>query len=191
MNVVTGHFEAQSAALPPLPRIRAPMREPEANDPAAAKQRIFDAIVGKGSEHTPIIRWDGTEDVIVARIATPPGLDDVMITQSLVDHIIDGKGQHREEFAHYILPSLTNPAEVLLTEVKLNEKRICRQLFLTAFSDLVDTVAVVQEDANGWLTWTFYAADNIDTIRSDDRHTVFYRRSNQKKFAAGIGPEPA
>ena len=49
------------------------------------------------------------------RIKTPEGLDDVVIAKRYLPHVVEKRSDAREQFAHYILPTLTDPLEVWLT----------------------------------------------------------------------------
>ena len=151
-----------------LPAIPAPPRALRALDPEAAKAQIREIVGQGGGGPVSIMRGDGRRDTILNLIKTPDGLDDVYVTESFIDHIIDKKDDHREQFAHYILPSLQDPAEVWLTAVEVGGKPMYRRYFLTAFEG-INTVAVVEEMALGnkdaWLLWTFFPRKDINRAR--------------------------
>ena len=162
-----------------LPAILAPPRAPLAPDPEAAKAQIREIMAQGGGGPVPVMRGDGRRDTILNLIKTPDGLDDVYITESFIDHIIDKKDDHREQFVHYILPSLQDPAEVWLTAIEVGGKPMYRRYFLTAFED-INTVAVVEEMAldnkDAWLLWTFFHSKDIGRIRMGTR---FYDRDEE------------
>lgn len=151
-----------------LPLISAPPHAPLALDLEVAKAQVREVIVQGGGEPVSVMRGDGKPDTILNLVKTPDGLEDVHITQSFIDHIIDNKDDHREQFVHYILPSLQDPAEVWLTAVDVRGKTAYRRHFVTAFKDK-DTVAVTQEVTVGsqeaWLLWTFYPRRDINSAR--------------------------
>ncbi len=81
-----------------------------------------------------------------------------------IAHVAEGK--NREEFANFILPTLTEPAEVWVRASKVRDRIHYDRVFIAAFDDGHKTVAVVREDPkHGRLTWTFYPADVIDRQR--------------------------
>ena len=145
-----------------MPAIPAPPRLPAAPDAAAAKRRIAERLSQPGFEPIGITRADGKQDVVFSRVETPAGLEDVYVTESFVDHIVDHKKDHRERFADWILPSLRDPAEVWLTEVTDGRgRKVYRRRFITAFEGTVKdkpTIAVAQEGKDGSLAWTFMRA---------------------------------
>ena len=162
-----------------LPPILVPPRAPLAPNPEAAKMQIREVVAQGGGGPVSVMRGDGRRDTILNLIKTPDGLDDVYITESFIDHIIDKKDDHREEFVHYILPSLQNPAEVWLTAVEVRGQTAYRRHFVTAFEDK-DIVAVVEEMAldneGAWLLWTFYPRRNINSARVG---TPLYRKGEE------------
>ena len=96
------------------------------------------------------------------KVKTPDGLDDVIIRKDKLPHIVEeGKG-NRERYANHILPTLTDPLEVWLTEGERytatgEKKRVFRRRFIALFGDNKDKqgLAVVEEDKDGSLLWTF------------------------------------
>ena len=145
---------------------------PRAPNPDVAKSQIRSVMEQGGGKPVPVKRGDGKKDTVLNLIKTPDGLDDVYISESFIDHIIADKHDHREQFVHYILPSLQDPAEVWLAAVKFNfkgrEKMEYRRYFLTAFSD-INTVTVVEKialnDKDAWLLWTFFTRERINSMR--------------------------
>ena len=167
--------------LPPIP---APPCAPRATNPKAAKAQIWE-VMGQGSGGSiSTMRGDGKPDTILNLIKTPDGLDDVHITESFIDHIIDSKVDHREQFIHYILPSLQDPAEVWLTAVKIRGETAYRRVFVAAF-EKVNTVAVAQEmvldNRNAWLLWTFYPTSRTSEVNRVRKGILLYRRGGNNE----------
>ena len=162
-----------------VPAIPAPPRLAPADTPAAAKRQITERLSQPGFKQIGITRADGKKDVIFNRVTTPEGLQDVQITESFVDHLVDGhERHHRERFADRILPSLRDPAEVWLTAVEDEQGRtVYRRRFITAFDGgrKDNTVAVTQEDKDGSLSWTFVPADNR-YLNNNRTGFLLYRR---------------
>ena len=161
-----------------VPAIPAPPRLPAAPDAAAAKRQIAERLRQPGFRPIGFTRADGRKDVAFSRVETPEGLEDVLITQSFIDHLVDDhQGHHRERFADRILPSLRDPAEVWLTAVTDPRGRtVYRRRFLTVFDAgrrREHSVAVTQEDKDGSLSWTFFPARSVDKFR---KGFLLYRR---------------
>ena len=182
--VVEGQRTWQGWGLPArVPAIPAPPRLPAAPDAAAAKRRIAERLSQPGFEPIGITRADSKRDVVFSRVETPAGLEDVYVTESFVDHIVDHKKDHRERFADWILPSLRDPAEVWLTEVTDGRgRKVYRRRFITAFEGTAKdkpTIAVTQEGKDGSLAWTFHRRDarSMDSQRSG---FLLYRRPREE-----------
>ncbi len=92
-------------------------------------------------------------------IESPRGLPNVSLTERFVEHVIHTKrGEHREQFADFIIPTLENPGEVWeQTETFSTGRRVVWDVFLGAFTE-AKIVLVARKDARyGDLAWTFYA----------------------------------
>ena len=161
-----------------VPAIPAPPRLAPADTPEAAKRQIAERLSEPGFKRIGFTRADGKKDVAFNRVETPEGLEDVLITESFVDHLVDDHPSgRRERFADHVLPSLRDPAEVWLTAVTDPQGRTAyRRRFLTVFDDRErkeNTVAITQEDKDGSLSWTFYPARSVNGLR---KGFLLYRR---------------
>ena len=177
--VVTGQKSWRDFALPEkLPTLPAPARLPPAATTAEA-MRQMNRLLGNtpGFEPIAVARADGKRDVILNRVRTPEGLEDVHITESFVRHIIeDHPGEHRERFARYILPTLRDPAEVWLTAVERGGRTLYRRRFIAAFKGDDSAIAVAQEGKDGSLAWTFYPVDRTSYLNDRRRGFLLYRK---------------
>ena len=162
-----------------VPAIPAPPRLATADTPEAAKRQIAERLSQPGFKPIGFTRADGKKDIAFNRVETPDGLEDVLITESFVDHVVDGhEGHHRERFADHVLPSLRDPAEVWLTAVTGPRGRtVYRRQFIAAFDGgpKDNAVAVTQEDKDGSLSWTFVPA-NRRYLNNRRRGFLLYRR---------------
>ena len=162
-----------------VPAIPAPPRLAPADTPEAAKRQIAERLSEPGFKRIGFTRADGKKDVAFNRVETPDGLEDVLIVESFVDHVVEGhEGHHRERFADHILPSLRDPAEVWLTAVTDPQGRTAyRRRFITVFDGRrrreESTVAITQEDKDGSLSWTFFPARSVNGLR---KGFLLYRR---------------
>lgn len=162
-----------------VPAIPAPPRLAPADTPAAAKRQIAERLSQPGFQRIDITRADGKKDVVFNRVETPDGLEDVQITESFVDHLVDHHpGEHREQFAEWILPSLRDPAEAWLTALDMEGRTVYRRQFITVFDERgrgKPTIAITQEDKDGSLSWTFYRQPHAD-LNKRRRGFLLYRR---------------
>lgn len=144
-----------SAALPKLP---------PADGPEAAHRQIV-ATLSSGDRAPSFVRDDGHLDWDFGLVLTPAGLDDVHVTKSFVDHLVNRRSTDRqykrEEFAEFILPTLRNPAEVWL-QVRQGEYN---RIFLAAYESGYYGIVVVRKDKYGWVAWTFYPRKAINNKR--------------------------
>ena len=108
--LVAGQKTYQDFALTPLAktpaslRLPVPPRLPKADSKERALVQIITAL------GIPKKGWREVE--------TPDGLDDVIIRKEKLPHIVEEDKGNREQFANYILPTLTDPLEVWLTETE-------------------------------------------------------------------------
>ena len=142
-----------ASLLPP-----APPRLPRANDKDAQLQVIKTAI--------------DMPDNGVRVVRTPGRLDDVLIRKEQLPHLVEK--QHREQWANYILPTLEDPLEVWWSPVKnkASGKIVYRRWFITLFDEAGKTrgtLAVVQENKDGSLLWTFFPRGDMRRIDKQRR----------------------
>ena len=104
------------AATPAALRLQVPRLLDKADNAAAALAQLTIALA------LPKSGW--------RRVETPAGLDDVVIAQSFLPHIVEKRGAARERYAHYILPTLMDPLEVWLSRY---EDGSFRRRFIAVF----------------------------------------------------------
>lgn len=93
------------------------------------------------------------------RIATPDGIEDVVIDDDMLWHIAESKDKTRVRFANRLLPTLERPDEVWLVGYKNNRGDYeFRHHFSRGWDDKKATITVVAESADGWLFYTFFPA---------------------------------
>ena len=164
------------ARLPVTPG-PAPVRLPKAKTGAAQLQQFRMATAAPDFEEITITRGDGKRDVLYNRVHTPASTADIYIPDSFVRHVVlDHPRGNREQFAHLVLPTLKDPAEVWVSAVERGERTLYRRQFLAAFDEKPGgAVVVVQEHRDGGLAWTFYAAGSNHINRLRAGH-LLYRR---------------
>ena len=143
----------------------APPRLPRAKDKDAQLQVIKTAV--------------GMEKNGVRVVRTPGRLEDVAIRKEHLPHLV--KKQHREQWANYILPTLEDPLEVWRSPVKnkASGKIVYRRWFITLFDEAGKTrgtLAVVQENKDGSLLWTFFSSKDFNYIDKQRHGFLLYRK---------------
>lgn len=171
-NNLDTHRTWQDYGLPErLPTSPAPPKLPPADGPEAAHRQIM-AVLSSGDWAPSFVRDDGRPDRDFGLVPTPPGLDDVHVTKSFVDHLVGRRSADRqykrEEFANFILPTLRSPAEVWL-----QARREHNPVFLAAYEGGTYGIVVVRKDKYGWVAWTFYPGKVINNKR---KGRLLYRR---------------
>ena len=112
------------------------------------------------------------------RVTTPDGLDDVVIAASFLPHVVEKRGQARERFANYVVPTLSDPLEVWLTEYPDGS---FRRRFVKAFEDVdtTETLVIARENKDGSLLYNFIRTDREGYADSQRTGFLLYRRSDR------------
>ena len=146
--------------IPLLPRLD-PMRPyprlPKAENKIEQLRQFYAATATEGFERVLVTRADGRKDQIYSVARAPAGLDDVYLTDRFAHHVvIDHPGQHREQFANLVLPTLQDPFEVRPQQVDLGGGKIERRLiYLVDFLDKKAVIIVRDDPRHGALGWSF------------------------------------
>ena len=177
----TKALRQQLILLANLPRLPgpAPERLPMPKTPALQKEQVRATLAGTGFDAKKITRADGFPDAIINTVETPLG--PVNVTQSVIDHVVEGKTDHREQFLNRALPALQGPAEVWLSKHALKGREVKRYKFLTAWEGddgaPDGALVVAQKDAReGLLFWTFYRVNGDRAINNRRAGTLVYQR---------------
>ena len=175
----------QQLGLPAkLPRLLgpAPERLPRIAPLARQIEQARAALAGTGFDARKITRADGKPDVIIDTVETPLG--QVNVIKSMIDHVVEGKLDHREQFLNRALPALQDPAEVWLSKHTLKGWEVERYKFLTAWEGddgaPDGALVVAQKDAReGLLFWTFYRVNGDRAINNRRAGTLVYQRGRK------------
>ncbi|WP_193771371.1 PBECR2 nuclease fold domain-containing protein, partial [Candidatus Magnetaquicoccus inordinatus] len=81
-------------------------------------------------------------------IETP--VDPVMVRNEWLSHLVEKRPHAREEYANFILPTLTNPHEVWLTRYIDGSYR---KHYIGIYQHQQDLLIIVQENTDGSLLW--------------------------------------
>ena len=180
----TKALRQQLSLLVNLPRLPgpAPERLPMPKTPALQKEQARATLAGTGFDAKKIMRADGFPDAIINTVETPLG--PVNVTQSMIDHVVEGKTDHREQFLNRALPALQDPAEVWLSKHALKGREVERYKFLTAWEGdegkADGALVVAQKDAReGLLFWTFYRVNGNQAINNRRAGTLVYQRGRK------------
>ena len=133
-----------------------------------------------------IKRADGKTDTVFREVATPEGLDNVMLSDGFVEHVARLDKGKREQFIDAVLPALQNPAEVWLQPQLIRGKLHYRRAFVAAFDDAGGSstqggrgaLVVAQEDPFGLLAWTFVPIARARKLNDQRRGYLLYRRES-------------
>ena len=165
--LIGGQTNAAELGLPLLPAVpRGRPRRPKASSVEQAEDWIRDAIGAVGGR---VLTLDeNRSQLALATVPTPVG--EVVLTRDFVYHVAYRRGEAREQFADYILPTLRNPAEVWLSAADDNGRL---RYMLAYIGDGAQCVA--QEHRDGTVGWTFYPARRVGGQRAG---YLLYRRAN-------------
>lgn len=90
------------------------------------------------------------------RVETPDALDDVVVRQEALPHVVEKRDHARERYANYILPTLRDPLEVWL--VRHDDDRY-RRRFIGVFEETKNqSLVIVEENRDGSLLYNFMQA---------------------------------
>lgn len=175
----------QQPGLPAnLPRLLgpAPERLPRVAPLARQMEQAHAALVGTGFDARKITRADGKPDIIINTVETPLG--QVNVIKSMIDHVVEGKSDHREQFLNRALHALQDPAEVWFSKHAVKGRKVERYKFLTAWEGdegkADGALVVAQKDAReGLLFWTFYRVNGNQAINNRRAGTLVYQRGRK------------
>lgn len=88
-------------------------------------------------------------------VETPAG--PVVIRDDLLPHLVEKRDHARERYAHYFLPTLTDPFEVWLTAYEDGY----RKRYIGLFQGARDLLAVARENRDGALLWNVIRMDDV------------------------------
>jgi len=110
------------------------------------------------------------------RIATPDGLDDVVIYDAMLPNLFMGEDKFRARYANYIVPTLERPNEVWITGYRIEGARQheYRLHYIKAWSDK-SLFVIVTEDAAGNLFYNFIPISKKNKINKMRRGALLYR----------------
>ena len=163
--LVGGQTTASDLGLPPLGPALRRTRGPRASGEAEAVALIHAAIRAAGGR---ILKLDdGRRQVELQTVPTPVGA--VTLTGDFVKHVAAKRGEARERFADYIVPTLEDPVEVWL-QATIRDGRV---LYEPVYIGDHGTYSVVQEHRMGTLGWAFYPERGMERHR---RGYLLYRR---------------
>lgn len=141
------------------------------------------AALSAGDTDTPAKRIAAAHEIVgVAagasrRIATPAGVEDVVMRGDMLLHIADGWDKARVRYVNRLVPTIEDPDEVWRAEYKGEFRRH----FLKAWDDKKATFIVVTEDGAGYLFYTFMPMSKAKEVNKRRRGALLYRRLEERK----------
>ena len=152
------------AATPAALRLPVPQLLDKADNAEAALTQLTTALA------LPKSGW--------RRVETPAGLDDVVIAQSFLPHIIEDRRAARERYAHYILPMLMDPLEVWLSRYQDGS---FRRRFISVFAEGGKPVfAIARENRDGSVLYNFVQSRRLGSMDNLRQGFLLYRRAPEK-----------
>jgi hypothetical protein len=91
----------------------------------------------------------GVNELVPSRVIATP-VEDVTAQYGLLKHLVEKRGEDRERYANYLLPSLQNPFEVWRVAYENGE---FRNRYVGVFHGAKDTLVSVQINLGGALLW--------------------------------------
>ena len=150
------------AATPTVLRLPVPALLPKAKNTEAALAQLATALA------LPKSGW--------RRVETSAGLDDVVIAQSFLPHIVSDRRAARERYAHYILPTLREPLEVWLSRY---EDGSFRRRFIALFEEAQrQSLVIVRENRDGSILFNFIPVERPGYLNNQRRGFLLYRRKD-------------
>lgn len=110
------------------------------------------------------------------RIATPAGVEDVVIRGDMLPHIADGRDKARVRYVNRLVPTIKDPDEVWRAEYKGEFRRH----FLKAWDDKKVTFIVATEDGDDNVFYTFIPMSGAKEANKRRRGVLLYRRPEEK-----------
>ena len=148
------------AATPTVLRLPVPALLPKAKSAEAALTQLTTALA------LPKRGW--------RRVETPAGLDDVVIAQSFLPHIVNDRRAARERYANYVLPTLQDPLEVWLTRY---EDGSLRRRFIALFEEARrQSLVVARENRDGSILFNFIPAGRETYLDTQRQGLLLHRK---------------
>ncbi len=104
------------------------------------------------------------------QVNTP--LEPVIIHQHHVRHILIKRGQQREKFINWIIPTLTEPNEIWLTAYNDGFRR----RFIKVFRGKKNMLIIARENLNGSLFWNAIPVSRINYIDGRRKGVLLYKK---------------
>ncbi len=104
------------------------------------------------------------------RVNTP--LEPVIIHRQYIRHILMKRSHRRERFINWIIPTLTDPNEIWLTEYKNGFR--CH--FIKLFKDKKNMLVIARENLDGSLFWNAIPASRIGYIDGRREGRLLYKK---------------
>lgn len=128
-------------AAPAEKRLKAPMLEQKAANTDEAVRTVMKAL---GLSETNKVRV----------VATP--VEEVAIDADLLPHMVEKRTEAREQYANYIIPTLTDPYEIWLTRYRDGWRR----QYIGLFEEKNDLACVVRINRDGSLLWNIMQTED-------------------------------
>ena len=96
----------------------------------------------------------------------------VVIHRRYIRHIFIKRGQQREKFIHWIIPTLTDPNEIWLAEYEDGFRRH----FIKLFKGKKNMLVIARENTGGSLLWNVIPTSKINYIDRRRKGRLLYKK---------------
>ena len=113
-------------------------------------------------------------------IETPPELEDVVVFDSHLAHVVQKRGDARERYAPHLLAALEDPLEVWLTRY---DDGGYRRRFIGLFEGERQGLVVARENLDGSLFWNFASVGGERARHTESRRMgelLLYRKGSSR-----------
>ena len=143
------------------------------------------ALSAAGVEPLVVTRPDGVMDTMFRRVRRPEGLEDSVIGERFVDHVVDHPDDRRRaDFAEFVIPALRDPGEVWGQWKEIHGRNTWHEISLAVFP-AANIMVVLREDPKfGMLTWTTRSIGQRrgeEKINKQRRGRLLYRKPEPGK----------
>ena len=147
-------------ATPTVLRLPVPALLPKATSAEATLTQLTTALA------LPKSGWRPVE--------TPAGVDDVVIAQSFLPHVVNDRRAARERYANYILPTLREPLEVWLSRYEDGSFR--RRLIALFEEARRQSLVVARENRDGSILFNFIPAGRETYLDTQRQGLLLHRK---------------
>ena len=140
------------------------------------------ALSSAGVESISTTRSDGVKDVFFRRISRPAGLDDAIVGERFIDHVIDDHPRERRaELVEFVIPAVRDPGEIWGQWREVRGRQVWQEYNLAVFPKANIMVMVREDPKLGALVWTTHKLSEPSDISRHRRGQLIYRKPESRE----------